>query len=119
MVAFRLVVNPMNPGKFAFREQFRLGFQPVLHFVPGQRTLVDITEVCPARHLVRRYRKINFVLAQRCRGSRPEDIGMFLVLILGEFIVIHKMRIDRALVRPLWGVNNSWFSIFRIDSPPT
>ncbi len=43
----------MNPGAFAFRDQFRLGFQPMLHIVPGQRTLVDITEVCLSGDFVR------------------------------------------------------------------
>ena len=49
----RLVVKPMNPGEVAFRDQFRLGLQPVLHIVPGQRTLVHITEVGPSGHFVR------------------------------------------------------------------
>jgi hypothetical protein len=31
-----LVVKPMNPGKFAFGEQFRLSRQLMLHMAPGQ-----------------------------------------------------------------------------------
>ena len=46
-------MKSMNPGEVAFRDQFRLGLQPVLHIVTGQRTLVLITEVSPAGHLVR------------------------------------------------------------------
>jgi len=48
--------------EFAFRDQLRLGLQPMLHMVPGQRTLVHITEVgfFLATSSVRR--KINFVL---------------------------------------------------------
>jgi len=56
------VMKTMNPGKVAFRDQFRLGLQPVLHIVPGQRTLVDITEVGLSGHFVRCWHKINFVL---------------------------------------------------------
>ena len=51
----------MNAGEFAFREQLRLGRQPMLHFVPLLRTLVHITEVGPSGHFVRCRRKINFV----------------------------------------------------------
>ncbi len=56
------IMKTVNPGEVAFREQFRLGLQPVLHIMPGQRTLVHITEVCPSGHFVRRRRKINSVL---------------------------------------------------------
>ena len=48
----RVVVKPMNPGEFAFRDQFRLGGQPMLHIVPRQRTLVLIIEVCLPGHFV-------------------------------------------------------------------
>ena len=64
MVVLHLVVKPMNPGEIAFRDQFRLRLQPVLNIMTGQRTLVLITEVSPAGHLVRCRRKINFVLVQ-------------------------------------------------------
>src|SRR5208283_36172 len=30
-----LVVKPVNPGEFAFRDQFRLGLQPMLHIASG------------------------------------------------------------------------------------
>ena len=46
-------MKTVNPGKLAFREQLRLGLQPVLHIVPGERTLVHITEVGPSSHFVR------------------------------------------------------------------
>ena len=49
----RVVVKPMHPGEFAFREQLRLGLQAMLHLVPLQRTLVGITEVCLSGHFVR------------------------------------------------------------------
>ena len=43
----------MNPGEIAFRDQFRLRLQPVLHLVTGQRTLVLITKVGSTGYLVR------------------------------------------------------------------
>lgn len=43
----------MDPGEIAFRDQFRLRLQPMLHLVTGQRTLILITEVGPAGYLVR------------------------------------------------------------------
>jgi len=46
-------MKTVNPGEFAFREQLRLGLQPVLHIVSGPRTLVHITEVGPSGHFVR------------------------------------------------------------------
>jgi len=46
-------MKTVNPGEFAFREQLRLGLQPMLHIMPGQRTLVDITEVGLSGHFVR------------------------------------------------------------------
>jgi hypothetical protein len=47
------VGQPVGPGEFAFREQLRLGLQPMLHRVSLWRTLVDITEVGPSGHFVR------------------------------------------------------------------
>src|ERR1035437_217951 len=47
------VMETVSPGLVPFREQLRLGLQPVLHLVPGQRTLVHITEVGPSGHLLR------------------------------------------------------------------
>ena len=41
------VMKTVNPSKVAFRDQLRFGRQPVLHIVPGLRTLVDIIEVWP------------------------------------------------------------------------
>ena len=46
-------MKTVSPGEVPFREQMRLGLQPVLHIVSGQRTLVHITEVGPPGHLVR------------------------------------------------------------------
>ena len=46
-------METVSPGLVPFREQLRLGLQPVLHIVPGQRTLVLITEIGPASHLIR------------------------------------------------------------------
>ena len=48
------VMKTVNPSKVAFRDQLRFGRQPVLHIVPGLRSLVDIIEVCPSGHFVRR-----------------------------------------------------------------
>ena len=46
-------MNTVSPGKVPFREQMRLGLQPVLHIVPGLRTLVHITEVGSSGHFIR------------------------------------------------------------------
>ena len=47
------VMKAVNPGAVAFRDQFRLGRQPMLHVAPLRRTLVQITEVGPSGHFVR------------------------------------------------------------------
>ena len=49
----RVVMKTVDPGEIAFRKQLRLGLQPMLHMVPVQRTLAQITEVCPSGDLVR------------------------------------------------------------------
>ena len=36
VVVLHRVVKSMNPGEIAFRDQIRLGLQPVLHLVTGQ-----------------------------------------------------------------------------------
>jgi hypothetical protein len=95
-------MKTVNPGEVAFRNQFRLGLQPVLHLVPGQRPLVHISEVCPSGHFVRGRRKINFVLVCFLNCSRPRCINRLLVLILGEIFVSHVVRIGCATARPLW-----------------
>ena len=59
-----LVMKTVNPSEVAFRDQLRFGRQPVLHIVPGLRTLVDIIEVCPSGHFVRRWHKTNCALVQ-------------------------------------------------------
>ena len=51
------VMKTVNPSKVAFRDQLRFGRQPVLHIVPGLRPLIDVIEVCPSSHLVRRRHK--------------------------------------------------------------
>ena len=40
-------------GEMAFREQLRLGLQPMPHIVSGQRTLIQIVEICPGGHFAR------------------------------------------------------------------
>jgi len=45
-------MKTMSPGEIAFREQLRLSLQPVLHIMPGQRTLVHISEVGSPGHFV-------------------------------------------------------------------
>ena len=40
-----LAMETVDPSEIAFREQFRLRGQPVLHLVSGQRTFVHISEV--------------------------------------------------------------------------
>ena len=56
-----MLVKPMYPGRVAVGDQIRLGRQPMLHFVSGSRTLVDIAEVSFPCHLVRRRDKVTFV----------------------------------------------------------
>ena len=46
-------MKTVHAGEVALGEKLRLGLQPVLHIVPGQRTLVNISEVGPAGHFVR------------------------------------------------------------------
>jgi hypothetical protein len=58
------VVKTVNPGKIAFRDQLRFGRQPVLYIVPRLRSLVDIIEVCPSGHFIRRWHKTNCALVQ-------------------------------------------------------
>ena len=43
----------MNLGEVVFRNQFRLGRQPIPHFVPLLRTLVHLIEVRPGGYFVR------------------------------------------------------------------
>ena len=58
------VVKTVNPSKIAFRDQLRFGRQPVLYIVPGLRSLVDIIEVCPSGHFIRRWHKNVSALVQ-------------------------------------------------------
>jgi hypothetical protein len=58
------VVKTVNPSKIAFRDQLRFGRQPVLYVVPGLRSLVDIIQVCPSGHFIRRWHKTNCALVQ-------------------------------------------------------
>ena len=43
LVISRPITKKINLGEVAFRDQLRLGLQPRLLIVPGQRTLVDIS----------------------------------------------------------------------------
>ena len=52
-IVLSAVMKAVNPGKIAFRQQLLLGFQPVLHIVPGLRALVHIIEVGSSGHFVR------------------------------------------------------------------
>ena len=60
--ALRLVVKSMNPGEIAFRDQFRLRLQPVLHLMTGRGALVYIAKVGFSGDFIRRRHKIYFVL---------------------------------------------------------
>jgi hypothetical protein len=53
MIILCPVVKPVDGRELAFRDQLRLRRQPVLHLVPVQRTLVEVTEVWLAAHFVR------------------------------------------------------------------
>lgn len=86
------VVITVNPGQIAFREQLRLGCQPMLDIVSWQRTLIHIGEIGPPGHFVGRHRKIIFVLV-RVRGRNMLWFtGRFLVV--GEFIVFHEVWVE-------------------------
>ena len=58
------VMITVNPSEVAFRDQLRFGRQPVLYIVPRLRSLVDIIEVCPSGHFIRRWHKTNCALVQ-------------------------------------------------------
>jgi len=57
-------MKTVNPSKVAFRDQLRFRRQPMLHIMPGLRSLVDIIEVCPSGHFIRRGHKTNRALIQ-------------------------------------------------------
>ena len=63
------VMKTVNPSEVAFRDQLRFGRQPVLYIVPRLRSLVDIIEVCPSGHFIRRWHKTNCALVQVPRRS--------------------------------------------------
>jgi len=83
-----LVVEAMDAGAVAFRDQLRLRRQPVLDLVAGPRTLVHVAEVGGARHLVRRRHEIDFGQASargwQCWGGSCR--------ILSVFIMFHKVK---------------------------
>jgi hypothetical protein len=92
----RLLLCPImiavNPGEITLRDKIRLGRQPVLHIVPGLRTLVHIIEICPSGHFVWRRHKLNLT-SVRVRGCGwGRCTGRCLVLNLGVFMVSHKER---------------------------
>src|ERR1700691_29866 len=89
----------MDPGAIAFRDQFRLGLEPMLHMASRLRTLVHITEISPSGHFVRRRDKINCALVQvRTRGWRWRQ-GRFWVLDLGRNFVLHAVSLYSPLIR--------------------
>ena len=45
--------RPWTWDEFAFRDQLRLSLQSMPHIVPGQRTLIQIVEICPHGHFDR------------------------------------------------------------------
>jgi hypothetical protein len=49
----RFVVKSMCAGAIAFRDQLRLGIQPVLHMLALRRTLVHIAKIGPPGDFVR------------------------------------------------------------------
>jgi hypothetical protein len=53
IIVIRPALKTVSRGEGAFRDQFRLGRQPMRHLLPGQRNLVSIIEVHPAGHFVR------------------------------------------------------------------
>jgi len=63
------VMKTVNPSKVAFRDQLRFRRQPVLYIMAGLRSLVDIIEVCPSGHFIRRWHKTNCALVQVPRRS--------------------------------------------------
>jgi hypothetical protein len=63
------VMKTVNPSEVAFRDQLRFGRQPVLYIMAGLRSLVDIIEVCPSGHFIRRWHKTNCALVQVPRRS--------------------------------------------------
>ena len=64
-------METMDTREIAFSNQIRLGFQPMLHLVTGLRALIFIGKVSFSGHLIRRGRKINFVLIYPCCHSWP------------------------------------------------
>ena len=63
------VMKTVNPSEVAFRDQLCFGRQPVLYIMAGLRSLVDIIEVCPSGHFIRRWHKTNCALVQVPRRS--------------------------------------------------
>ena len=49
----RLVVKAVDTSQIPFRDQIRLGLQPMLHLVTGLRTFIFIGEVSFPGHFVR------------------------------------------------------------------
>jgi len=61
-------MKTVDAREIAFRDQIRLGLQPMLHLVTGLRTLIFIGKVGFSGHFIRRGSEINFILVYaRCR----------------------------------------------------
>ena len=54
-------MKTVDPGELAFRYQFRLRLQPMLHLVPVPGTLVHISEIGASGHFIRRQHEISLV----------------------------------------------------------
>jgi len=97
-------METVDAGAVAFRREFRLRFEPVLHIVAGLGTLVFVGEVGPARDFIRRGRKVDFVLIQP-GGAGLRIAGRPMGLVLGKIMALHTDRIVGIPNRPPWGVH--------------
>ena len=89
-------MKAMDACAIAFRDQFGLGGEPVLHLVTGKRTLVYVGEVCPPGHFVRRRHKINSVRAQVVHLGGLWCANRLGVLIGEISLVFHKCKMAGA-----------------------
>ena len=94
----------MHAGKIALGNQVCLRLQPMLHIVPGQRTLILVTEIGPPRHLIHGRREI-FSLRPRARARIGGRIRFrFRRVFLRMMIVLH--------VRSIGGRQKSGYGVF-------
>ena len=80
----------MHPGEVAFGDQLCLRRQPMLHLVPGPRTLVDIAEVSFSCHLVRGRCKVAFIPIGCGSYGRSCWLGQQGWWLRGFLVVFHK-----------------------------